>query len=290
MSRQRKQNCAYLLQNIRILDRNALCGLPMLFTGEKGRQTDLRKSLLTTGIDQQFTCWNSEACGEDETKLLLPSPQENSFKVALFVLEGRREEGQLCFVFIQVFDNLPQEEGTRTDKPNQQIATRMSNLVFCPFDMTHMDNISINRGQEEYNILSTTRPMTHTVHTLKPTVVSQEKASNWFLSFVRYEHLYPKKPLHSPTHAPMSYNMKGTERKKYVKKATLDLKGFIFFHTRLYSRPLPTMGKRKSEQPEYRRPSSKHICECFLQIKQYWRFDHGSMKFIFTTAENVTAL
>lgn len=93
MSRHRKQNCAYLLQNTRILEGNVLCALPMLFTGEKGRQTDLRKSLLTTGIDQQFTCWNSEACGEDETNLLLPSPQENSFKMALFGLEGRREEG-----------------------------------------------------------------------------------------------------------------------------------------------------------------------------------------------------
>ena len=86
--------------------------------------------------------------------------------------------------------------------------------------MTHTDNISINRGWKEFNNLSTTRPMTHTVNTLKSTVVRQEKPSNWFLGFVRYENLFLKKPLHESTHAAMGYDAKGAERRKQA-KATL---------------------------------------------------------------------
>lgn len=54
---------------------------------------------------------------------------------------------------------------------NQQIATQMSVLAFCQFDMTHTGNILINKLWKEFNILSTTRPMTHTVKTLKSTAV-----------------------------------------------------------------------------------------------------------------------
>lgn len=54
---------------------------------------------------------------------------------------------------------------------NQQIATQMSVLAFCQFDMTHTGNILINKLWKEFNILSTTRPMTYTVKTLKSTVV-----------------------------------------------------------------------------------------------------------------------
>lgn len=47
----------------------------------------------------------------------------------------------------------------------------MSVLAFCQLDMTHIDNILINKFWKEFNILSITRPITHTVKTLKSTVV-----------------------------------------------------------------------------------------------------------------------
>lgn len=46
----------------------------------------------------------------------------------------------------------------------------MSVLALCQFDMTHTDNILINKLWKAFNILSATRPMTHTVKTLKSTV------------------------------------------------------------------------------------------------------------------------
>lgn len=88
--------------------------------------------------------------------------------------EEKEDRGFSCLAFIwfKVFDtSLPQEGQTRTDTQNQQIATQMSVLAFCQFDMTHTDNILISQLWKEFNILSTTRPMTHTVKTLKSTVV-----------------------------------------------------------------------------------------------------------------------
>lgn len=76
----------------------------------------------------------------------------------------------MIFVCFKVFDtSLRQERGQRTDM--QWIAIQMSDLAFCQFDMTHVDNISMNRGWKEFNILSTTRPMTHAVNILKSSVV-----------------------------------------------------------------------------------------------------------------------
>lgn len=78
----------------------------------------------------------------------------------------------LVFVWFKVFGtSLPQEGGTKTGMKNQQIATQMSVLAFCQFDMTHTNNILINKLWKEFNILSIPRPMTHTVKTLKSTVV-----------------------------------------------------------------------------------------------------------------------
>lgn len=232
-------------------------------------------------VDQKFTWWNSEACGDDEPISCSFLIRKRALKwLCLEAKSGGKTDGVfwLSFVHFKVFDtSLPQERGKRTDMQNQRIAIHMSDLAFCQFDMTHTDNISMNRGWKEFNILSTTRPMTHAVNILKSSIVWQEKASNWFWSFVRYNKLFLKKTLHEPPHAAIGYTAKAAEKKKAGKSNSLNFITFIIFYTRLYSSPLLIVWLKKKNQlrtPRLERALQWTHTSLFLQTKHCWRFDH----------------